>query len=65
MEAVRKYGFALQFASETLRSDKEVVMEAVRQDGDALEFACETLRSDKEVVMEAVPEVWLCAASCQ
>jgi hypothetical protein len=46
MEAVRQYGKALFFASETLRSDKEVVMEAVRQDGIALRFASETLQSD-------------------
>ena len=53
MEAVRQDGRALKFASETLRSDKEVVMEAVQQNGNALRFASETLQSDEEVVMEA------------
>ena len=46
MEAVRQDGDALEFACETLRSDKEVVMEAVRKYGFALQFASETLRSD-------------------
>jgi len=47
-------GKALQFASEALRADREVVMTYVALDGEALEFASEALRADKGVVMEAV-----------
>ena len=38
MEAVRQNGCALEFASEELKGDREVVMEAVKQDGRALEL---------------------------
>eukprot|EP00435_Cladocopium_sp_Y103_P065355 s278_g27.t1 len=54
LEEVQQRGQALEFASERLRSDKEVVLEAVRQDGSMLQFASEKMRSDKEVVLEAV-----------
>ena len=54
MEAVRQYGYALQYAAEELRADREVVLEAVRQCGDALQYAAEELRADREVVLEAV-----------
>ena len=56
LEAVRQNGSALQFTSETLRSDREVVLEAVRQNGSALQFASETLWSDRKVVLEAVEQ---------
>ena len=36
MEAVRQNGRALQFASDHLRDDKEIVMEAVKEKGQAL-----------------------------
>ena len=51
MEAVRKDGLALEFASETLRSDKEVVMAAVRQHGCALECAGDSLQIDSGLVL--------------
>lgn len=54
MEAVRKNGHALQFASQTLRGDKEVVMEAVQQNGTALKYASKTLQVEKDVVTVAV-----------
>ena len=46
----------MEYASEELRNDKEVVLEAVKKYGDALQFASEELRNDKEVVLEAVKE---------
>jgi hypothetical protein len=45
---------ALQFASEELNNDREVVLEAVKQNGTALCWASEELRSDREIVFEAV-----------
>jgi len=54
LEAVRKNGWALQFAAPELRADREFVLEAVRQSGFALEYAADELRSDREVVLEAV-----------
>ena len=54
LEAVKKNGRALKFASEELRNDKEVVLKAVENDRWALEFASERLRNDKEVVLTAV-----------
>ena len=54
LEAVRGHGWALQFAHQDLKEDREVVLEAVRQDGRALQFAHGDLKKDREVVLEAV-----------
>lgn len=54
LKAVRHYRWALEYASEALKADREVVMEAVQQNGDALKYASNELRVDREVVMESV-----------
>lgn len=61
LEAVALAGDVLQYASEELRGDKEVVMTAVRKDivrriysEPALQYASLALRDDKEVVLAAV-----------
>ena len=56
MKAVSKDEYALKFATEELRGDREVVMKAVSQDGYALRHATEELRGDREVVMKAVSQ---------
>ena len=43
-EAVKNSGKALQFASNEVRNDKEVVLEAMEQDNDALEFASDEVK---------------------
>ena len=54
MTAVAKNGYALQYATEELRGDREVVMTAVAQHGYALEYATEELRGDKEIMEAAL-----------
>eukprot|EP00972_Heterocapsa_arctica_P098816 14580272-Heterocapsa_arctica.AAC.1 len=49
LEDVKQDGMRLQFASEELKGDREVVLEAVKQNGSALCCACEELKGDKEV----------------
>ena len=44
-QAVRRHGFALEYAARELRGDADVVMEAVRQNGEALQCASEALTS--------------------
>ena len=44
----------LQFASDDLRADREIVLAAVKNEGCALRFAELSLRSDSEIVMAAV-----------
>ena len=51
-------GWALQYATEELRGDREIVMAAVTQNGWALQFATEALRGDREIVMAAVTQNW-------
>ena len=48
---------AIEYASEELRADKEVVMAAVKNDGFALEYASDELKADKELVMLANSEI--------
>ena len=62
--AVAHNGRALQYASEALRADKQVVLAALRQDAWALQFVASDfrcferwwslLRADKEAVLTAV-----------
>jgi hypothetical protein len=44
----QKVTYALQYASEELRGDREVVLAAVKQDGDALQYASQKLRREKK-----------------
>ena len=44
----------IEYASEKLRSDKEIVLAAVKNDGCALEYASEELKADAEIVLAAV-----------
>ena len=56
LEAVKKSGWALQFASDALKEDLEIVLEAVKQNGYALEYADESLKKDKDILIEATKE---------
>lgn len=55
---VGRYGMTLQFASDDLKGEKEVVLAAVKQNGLALQFASDTLKNDEEVVLAAVNQNW-------
>ena len=46
-------GCALQFATDELRNDKNIVLKAVKSDGYALEFASQELRDNEVVCLEA------------
>lgn len=48
--AVRQDGYSLMYASEALKTDKEVALEAVRQNGKALRYVSKELKSDKEIL---------------
>eukprot|EP00971_Amphidinium_carterae_P249991 4962537-Amphidinium_carterae.1 len=54
MEAVREDGRALEYATEELRGDRDVVLQAVAQNGEALQFAPEQLRDDGEMLDAAL-----------
>ena len=53
---MKKDGTVLEFASDELRGDKEVVLVAVSQSWRALEFASEELHRDKEVVLHVLKD---------
>jgi hypothetical protein len=54
-EAIRKNGTALMYASESLRSDRALVLKAVKKsDGTAMEYASNELKSDKNFVLSAL-----------
>ena len=46
----------LEYASETLKNDREFILAAANQKTDALEYASETLKNDREFVLEAVKQ---------
>tara|TARA_B110000263_G_C15267318_1_gene491752 strand:+ start:409 stop:1206 length:798 start_codon:yes stop_codon:yes gene_type:complete len=54
LKAVKIDGEALQYASDTLKADREVVLEAVKNYGTAIRYASDSLKTDRELVLEAV-----------
>ena len=46
LEAVERNGWALEFASEELRGDRDVVLAAVKQDWRALNYLSDELRME-------------------
>ena len=46
MEAVKQSGRSLQFASDTLKGDTEIVMEAVKKNARYLQFASTELKNN-------------------
>ena len=53
---VKEDGMALEFTSEDLRGDREVVLAAVAENGLALEFASKELQGNFDVVLTAIAE---------
>ena len=56
MVAVKQHGVALQYADESLKKDREVVLAAVKQDGYAIMHADESLQKDREFLLAVVKE---------
>lgn len=54
LAAVTQRGCALEYASEALRDDEEVVLAACRQNGMAMQFASIELRDDQSFVEQAL-----------
>eukprot|EP00435_Cladocopium_sp_Y103_P043405 s1970_g12.t1 len=54
--AVSSCGWALQYASESLRNDKAIALAAVRQNGLALQYASSDLRGDSDLTLAAVAQ---------
>jgi hypothetical protein len=48
----------LKYASEALKSDKEIVMAAIKQNFEAFDYSSIALKSDKEFVLTAVKHNW-------
>ncbi|CAD7976424.1 unnamed protein product [Amoebophrya sp. A25] len=53
-KAVEQEGYALEWADDVMKCNREIVMKAVEQNGVALQFAGGGLRGDAGVVMKAI-----------
>ena len=53
---MKQHGWALEYASEKLQNDKEIVLAAVKQSGYALKYAANEFKNDKNVVLAAVKQ---------
>ena len=49
LAAVKQNGLALEYASDELKCDREIVLAAVKQTSHALEYASEELKNDPEI----------------
>ncbi|MBR0351026.1 MAG: DUF4116 domain-containing protein [Clostridia bacterium] len=54
MTMVKKAGYALGYASEELKNNREIVIEAVKNDEAAISYASKELKNDPEIVLMAV-----------
>lgn len=54
LAAVKRYGYALQYADESLKKDREFVLAAVRHNCHALEYANKSLKKNREFILEIV-----------
>ena len=50
----KKNSFALKYASNELRNNKDIILQAVKNDCGAIRHASEELRNDKDIVLQAV-----------
>lgn len=57
MDVLRFGGTALQYADDTFKKDKDVVLVAVCQNGNALQHADDTLRGNCEMVLTAMQQI--------
>merc|ERR1712098_320643 len=58
--AVTSDAISLQYASEEVRENREIVLRAVRQKGYTLMYASPELRGDHEIALEAVRQYSCC-----
>lgn len=62
LEAVKKNGMSLKFASKELQNDQEIVIEAVKQNGLSLKYLPNYYKNNIEIVLLAMqqnPTAWL------
>jgi predicted methyltransferase len=57
LEAVKKNGFSLKYASEELKGDKEVVLAAVQKNGFAFKYASEVAKQNPLMLVHAIKEL--------
>ena len=50
MAAVKGSGFALKYASDSMRKDKEIIMEAVKNMPEALKYIHQILKNDPDIL---------------
>ena len=54
LSLVKQNGYALNYASDELKKDREIVLAAVKINGLALEYASDELKKDRDIVLAAV-----------
>ena len=65
--AVKKNGLALEFASDVLKHNEQIVREAICSEGDALKFVPDELKTNRDLIYDAsfncnvelIPEIFL------
>ena len=54
MEAVKNSGIALQYASNELKADREVVLEAIKEDVLSLQYASNKLPNKESIILLSI-----------
>lgn len=56
LDAVKQHGCALNFSSDTLKADYEIVMAAVKHSCKVLRYSLDSLNANYEIVLAAVKQ---------
>jgi len=56
MEAVKDYGFAINYVSDELKNDRELALAAVKNNGYSYKAIADKFKADEEIVCEAIKQ---------
>ena len=56
LKKVQHNGYALEYAGDEFKNDKEIILKAVQKYGGTLRYASNELKNDKEILLKAVQQ---------
>ena len=56
LKTVKQNSYSIQYLSDELRNDREIVLMAVKQNGYLIQYLSDELKNDREIVLEAVKQ---------
>ena len=57
LKAIKINADSLQYASDEIKNDKEIILETIKLDINSLQYASNELKKDNEIVLEAYKKI--------